>query len=586
MSNKTFFCCVKILNMIIYFKKAYNKFGGITLEKESLNNNEETSKKERAGRVQVEKKKGVNKGLIITAIILSVIAIIIVVFALVNKINTNVYTNVYLSDVNIGGKTEELASKEVDKLIEKFNKKTVTIKYNEEIIMELSPSSIDMAIDKDATMEKVMTFGRSGNVVTNNIAVLKAMFAKEVIEPVYTYSEPKLTNISTEITGGIEGKVKDDSYVIDYDNYNLVITKGTAGKDIIVSDFKADVLNILKANNIEEYSIELEERQPKELDIDVVYAEVFREAKDAYADKTVDPVVYHRDEMGISFDKEELRKVLEKEENKIQGKVITFKLITKKPKVTLADITKGSYVDKLGSFTSSYITSDANRASNVALGASMLNGTIVMPGETFSFNNTMGDCGLSSRGFKLAAVFKAGKVAQEIGGGICQVSSTLYNAVLYANLEIVSRSNHALPVGYVPVSLDATVYYPYLDFKFKNTRTYPIKIVATTTSSRKLTISIMGTKEDKEYDVELTSWVVESVPSKVQTQKDSSLKAGKTKVIQVGSNGYKSVAYKTVKYNGKVISKTLLSKDTYGSTPRIIAVGTKKTGKSVKVYKE
>ena len=205
-----------------------------------------------------------------------------------------------------------------------------------------------------------------------------------------------------------------------------------------------------------------------------------------------------------------------------------------------------------------------------------------MPGETFSFNAVMGDCGLTSRGFKPAAVFKSGKVVQEVGGGICQISSTLYISVLYANLGIVSRSNHALPVGYVPVSLDATVYYPYLDFKFKNTREYPIKIVATTTSSRKLTIAIYGTKEEKEYDVELSSWVTESIPSKVQKQEDSSLAKGKTKTIQAGSAGYKSVAYKTVKYNGKVISKVMLSSDSYGSTPKIIAVGTKEVSSTTK----
>jgi len=182
---------------------------------------------------------------------------------------------------------------------------------------------------------------------------------------------------------------------------------------------------------------------------------------------------------------------------------------------------------------------------------------------------------LSSRGFKPAAVFKGGKTVQEVGGGICQISSTLYVSVLYANLGIVSRSNHALPVGYVPVSLDATVYYPYLDFKFKNTREYPIKIVATTTSSRKLTIAIYGTEEEKEYDVELSSWITSTIASKVQKQEDKNLAQGKTKIIQAGKNGYKSVAYKTVKYNGKVISKVLLSQDSYGSTPKIIAVGAK-----------
>jgi len=540
----------------------------------------------RAGNIQVEMKKGLNKGLIVTAIVLSLITIVMVVFALINKLNTKVYSNVYVNDVKIAGMTEQQVIEIVKGLNEEFKKKVITVKYNGEDVIELTPASIDMSIDESTTVKSIMEYGRTENIVLNNVKILKTMFKKENIEPTYNYSEAKLTNISAEVTSGIEGRVQDDSFSLDEENYVLVITKGKSGKDIVVEEFKQDILAVLKDEMLTEYDLELEDRQPKSLDVDVVYAKICREAKDAYADETVKPIVYHKHEMGISFDKQELRGVLSKQENQQQGKTIKFKLKTTKPKVTIQDITKNIYKDKLASYTSSYASSDANRASNVALAARMLNGTVVMPGETFSFNKVMGDCGLSSRGFKAAAAFKGGKVVQEVGGGICQIASTLYVSVLYANMAIVSRSNHALPVGYVPVSLDATVYYPYLDFKFKNTREYPVKIVATTTSSRKLTIAIYGTKEEKEYDIELTSWVTSSIAPKVQEQKDSSLAKGKTKVIQSGSAGYKSVAYKTVKYNGKIISKVLLSEDSYGSTPKIIAVGTKEVHQNQNTEKE
>lgn len=544
------------------------------IESQEHDNNEITSNR-RSGNIKVEKKKGINKPLIILAILLSVIAITMVVFALVNKLNTKVYSNVYVKDTKVAGMSEQQVVNAVSELAKKFSKKTVVVKYNGETIIELTPDSLDMSIDESETVKNIMSYGRDENIVLNNVKILKTMFKKETLQPVYKYSEAKLINISAEITSGIEGRVQDDTFSLDEENYVLVITKGKSGKDIIVEEFKQEILAALEDDAVVEYNLELTERKPKELDVDIVYAQVCREAKDAYADETVKPVVYHKHQIGISFDKAQLRQTLNKTENLAEGKVIKFKLTTTQPKVKIQDITKKIYKDKLGSYTSSYENSDSNRASNVALGAKMLNGTIIMPGETFSFNKVMGDCGLSSRGFKPAAVFKGGKTVQEVGGGICQISSTLYIAALYANLEIVSRSNHALPVGYVPVSLDATVYYPYLDFKFKNTREYPIKIVASTTTNRRLTIGIYGTKEEKEYDVELTSWQTGSIPSKVEERKDSSLAAGKTKVIQKGVAGIKSVAYKTVKYNGKVISKVLLSQDSYGSTPRIIAVGTK-----------
>ncbi|MBR6641108.1 MAG: VanW family protein, partial [Clostridia bacterium] len=458
---------------------------------------------------------------------------------------------------------------------EEFEKRVVAIKHEGSIIMELTPDSIDMTIDEEQTIKKVMGFGREKNIVQNNVDVLKAMFGKVTIEPAYTYSEAKLTNIALEITAGVEGRVKDDSFMLDEENHVLVITIGTSGQDIIITDFKADVLSILKDKNITEYTIELAEREPTPLDVDVVHAKVCKEAKNAYVDETANPVVYHKHEMGIDFDKQELKDFLAKEENKEAGKTIEFELKTTKPEVTIQDITKDIYKDKLGSYTSNYINSDWNRASNVVLAAKILNGTIVMPGDTFSFNETMGDCGLSSRGFLPAAVFKAGKVVQEVGGGVCQISSTLYCAVLYANLDIVFRTNHQLPVGYVPASLDATIYHPGLDFKFKNSRHYPIKIVATTTASRYLTISIYGTKEDKEYEVELESYITETIPFRTKEQADSNMEIGKTKTIQSGANGYKSVAYRILKDNCKVVSKTLLSQDSYDTTTKIVAVGTK-----------
>ena len=549
------------------------------MEKEEIEKSEAVIDTPRTGRINVEAKKSANKVLIIVAIAFSVIAIAMVVFALVNKLNTKVYANIYIKDVEVSGQTEQEVADTVKALNERLKEKVVTVKYNDSVIMELTPDSIDMTIDEQATIKSVMEYGRTENIVLNNVKILKTMFKKAVLTPLYQYSEAKLTNISVEITAGVDGRVKDDSFSLDEENYVLVITKGKSGKDIVVEDFKEDILSLLKDDISTEYNLELEDRKPNVLDVDVVYAKVCREAKDAYVDETVKPIVYHKHVMGISFDKEKLRETLNKPENQDEGKIIKFQLTSTEPKVKIQDITKDIYKDKLGSYTSSYSNSDSNRASNVALGAKMLNGTIVMPGETFSFNKVMGDCGLSSRGFKKAAVFKGGKVVQEVGGGICQISSTLYISVLYANLGIVSRSNHALPVGYVPVGLDATVYYPYLDFKFKNTRDYPIKIVATTTTSRKLTISIYGTEEDKEYDVELTSWVTANIPSKVEKQNDPTLEKGKTKIIQAGAPGKKSVAYKTVKYNGKVISKVLLSQDSYGSTPKIIAVGTKEVVK-------
>ena len=127
-----------------------------------------------------------------------------------------------------------------------------------------------------------------------------------------------------------------------------------------------------------------------------------------------------------------------------------------------------------------------------------------MPGEEFSYNQSVGRR-TTSAGFREAGAYSGGKVVNSVGGGICQVSSTLYNVVLRANLEVTDRSNHMFAVGYVPIGTDATVSWGAPDFKFKNNRTYPIKIVAST-SKRNVYIKIMGLKEENDYEVQIISY--------------------------------------------------------------------------------
>ena len=180
---------------------------------------------------------------------------------------------------------------------------------------------------------------------------------------------------------------------------------------------------------------------------------------------------------------------------------------------------------------------------------------------------------MKAAGFKEGAAYSNGKVVQEVGGGICQVSSTLYNAVLYANLEIVERYNHGFAPSYVKPGLDATVSWGGPDFKFKNNRNYPIRI-RTNTSGKKVRIYIYGLKTDNDYKVVLDAQYVSSVPFTTTYQKDSSLASGQSKVIQSGSNGCKTVTYKYLyDKNGTLVSSECLSRDTYNPHNKIIAVG-------------
>lgn len=155
-----------------------------------------------------------------------------------------------------------------------------------------------------------------------------------------------------------------------------------------------------------------------------------------------------------------------KEMLKTEQDEYSIPLKTLYPNVTTNQIGNEAFPDMLSSFSTSYTSSGYNRSTNIELAAKKLDGYVLMPGETASYNQIVGQR-TKTAGFKEGAAYSNGKVVQEVGGGICQVSSTLYNAVLYANLEIVERYNHGFAPSYVKPGLDATVSWGGPDFKFK-----------------------------------------------------------------------------------------------------------------------
>ena len=153
-----------------------------------------------------------------------------------------------------------------------------------------------------------------------------------------------------------------------------------------------------------------------------------------------------------------------------------------------------------------------------------INDKVVLPGETFSYNKTLGER-TPAAGYKNAKVYENGEVVDGIGGGICQISSTLYNSVLKANMDIVERRNHQFVTSYTPAGRDATVVYGLTDFKFKNTRKTAVRIKASC-SNGIATVSIYGIKDENEYDVSFNTKTISTIPFTVKYVDDNSLPAG------------------------------------------------------------
>ena len=372
----------------------------------------------------------------------------------------------------------------------------------------------------------------------------------------------EIENIQTDIPGTI---IEPDYYI---ENDKLIITPGQEGikinTDSLINKIKDQLKDI---NSNQEYiEIPVDNAWPDKIDIEKIHSDIYKDVQDAYL--TQNPTTVHPEVEGVDFNIEEAKTILEENREKYE---IPLKIT--KPEVTVKNLPAEAFPDELGTYTTNFSSSSANRANNVRLAAQAINGTVLMPGEVFSYNGTVGQR-TAARGYKEAGVYANGQVTTGIGGGICQVSSTLYNATLLANLEIVARSNHMFNPGYVPAGQDATVSWGGPDFQFKNTREYPIRI-STSSDGGILTVSIHGSKIGDEYDeIKVQSYVVGSIPFSTEYQDDGSLPAGTTRVIQGGSNGCRATTYKVLYKDGNEISRSVVSNDTYNPHNQIVARGT------------
>ena len=247
-------------------------------------------------------------------------------------------------------------------------------------------------------------------------------------------------------------------------------------------------------------------------------------------------------------------------------------VVKKKAKYTSKDMAE--IKDVLGTYTTEYGGSPYGRKVNVANGASKINGSMVYPGETLSVYKTVSPF-TKENGYALAGSYENGQTVQTYGGGICQVSTTLYNAVIRAELKIVERFPHSMTVHYVPRSADAAIAGTHKDMKFKNTFDTPIYIEGKANGST-ITFTVYGKKKDPKRTVEFLSETTQVKESSESTVSDNTLAEGQKVLESYGHTGYSARLWKIVKINGKQVSKKVFNTSTYMSTPTVYRVGTKK----------
>ena len=532
------------------------------------------SKDEKPEYVQEMLRKKKRKTIIFVLIVISIFLVVAfsTVFALLNINNTKIAKGVSIKNIEFSDLTIDDARKNLNEILEKQLIAELNIKYNDEYSITLSPAQIEFKYNVEDALNKAYRIGRSDNIILDNYTLLAtALFGNE-IEIDYTYNEEFLNAFIDDFNSKLPGLVQEPSYYIE--DAKLIVESGKDGIEIEKDKLKKQILDSIsnrKLNNLSEnYSqvvmVSTKKAKASKIDMDKVYSEIHTEPQDAYFE--LDPYKIYPDVDGV-----DLQISLDEARNKITGNEerYEFDLKITKAQKTIKDLGTEAFPYVVSSFSTRYDASNTNRSTNLRIAAEKINGTVLLPGEVFSYNKTVGKRTVEE-GYKDAKIYADGGVVDGLAGGICQISSTLYNAVLLANLEIVERRNHSFTTSYVAAGRDATVVWGTIDFQFKNSRTYPIKIEASVKKGI-AEVKIHGMQEQQEYEINILPRTTASIPYATTYVDDPMLAPGQQVISQAGHLGYKVTTTLVKKLNGVEVSREILSNDTYQPMKAIIRRG-------------
>lgn len=438
------------------------------------------------------------------------------------------------------GMTKEEAKMAVTKYLEEHASDHVTFSFkNWEFDAEVE--QFEAEFDIDSAIEMAYQIGRNKDTFGNVKDYISLLMHTIDITPKFVYNEEAMDDYIDFLEVSLPEQVEQPGYYVEDDE--LVITTGSNGVGIQKEDLKEILISSLQdvTYKSEIFVIPTYVTYPDGLDVGLIHEEIYKPMVNA--SYTVNPYSFTVEETGVDFSVDE---VLSTVKGVGTNEEYRFDLIYTKPEVKVTDFGMDAFPDLLGTYTTKYVN-NPNRTTNLRLAASKMNGTVIVPGGTFSFNSVVGPR-TASRGYKAAAIYSEGTVVEDVGGGICQVVTTLYNAAIQSNMKITERRNHSFMPTYVGPGYDATVAYGSQDFKFKNTRDYPIKIIASVENGY-CKVSIYGLKTDNEYDISIETNIIKTMPKKT---------AG-------GATGYVVDSFRAVRQNGQLISREKISRDTYSA---------------------
>ena len=498
---------------------------------------------------------------VLIGIIIGILLLIYLIFCFFVS-GKDFVSNTTINNINVGNLTKEEAIKKLEKQYEKDKDKLLlNLSLNDQTYQIDMRDNVISHIEEDVT-----------EIVNKD----KNFFMRGYN---YIFNRKLYTSLSIKDQKSVNKKIK-ESQILDYNTLvpttyevkkdKVIFTKGKSGEAVKLKNVYQCIEDALENYQFKKtLTIKPTIVSEDEQCMNDIYNHLSKEAQNATLDKDNDYEIV-AEQFGAKYDNEKAIQLFNKT---TEGK--TFEISAKAifPEITKEMLKKNLFKDVLGEY-STYVSGSAVRKNNVRLAGEKCNGVILLPGEEFSYNKVVGKR-TKAAGFGEAGAYSNGETVQEVGGGVCQTSSTIYNAIVLSNLEITERHNHTYISSYVPIGRDATVSWGGPDFKFKNNQKYPIKLVVSYSNS-KLYTKVLGTNVN-DIRVEFTSTRTATTGYNTKYETNPNLPEGTEQVKSKGSSGAKAVSYRKVyDKNGKLILNKKEANSSYKGHDEIIVKGTMK----------
>ena len=484
------------------------------------------------------------------------------------QLSRTVYRNTAVMGVAMGGMTTQQAA-DAWRAAEKTVYDTQIILTEDGVeVKRCTLAELGARLAPDSAAALAYGYGRDGSTLQNAERWVKSFFTPADIHPGMEVDEKVLHTQVADMVENLNCTVVDGAFALDPegpDGPGLYITKPADGVTLDGADLERQLSLRLQAGDLSPVECVYRQAKAEPVDVAAIYRQLHHKAEEAKCDKATGKPT--RSYVGLDFDVDAVAEQLSAAK---PGETFMAQAQVAFPKVTTEMLEEAMFRDVLGTYTTT-VTGSSTRIHNVYLAAQCINGKIYNPGEEFWYNATVGERTVE-RGFGAAPAYVGGQTVDSVGGGICQVSSTLYYATLLANLKIVLRYCHQFAPAYITWGCDATVSWGGPDYAFRNNTDYPIKIVVDWTDNN-LTTTILGTKTDDTY-VKIISNTLSSTPWEEITQVNPDLPWGsEPQVVQTPYTGYFVKTYRNV-YDGEgnLISSTFEANSDYEKRDRIVEV--------------